>query len=198
MMANLETKSHRQPNAGVDQRGLRIAVVSAVGYGQTRLSAFDATLRRCGCHNYNLIPLSSVIPPAAEVVRCDRYDAPEAEYGHKLFVVKADVRSDVPGEVIAAGLGWLQESDGRGVFVEHEALATRGSGAALERSLAEQITASFCDLAAHRGLERTLEHVQLCVVSTRVTTQPACALVVAAYQTEGWRASHSEVGRVLS
>lgn len=187
MMSILETKSHRQPIADMDQRGLRIAVLSAVGVGQTPLSAFDAALWCCGIHSYNLLPLSSVIPPGSQVVVCDRYQAPETEYGHKLYVVKAEMRSDAPGAVIAAGLGWWQHHDGRGVFVEHEAAGESVSRAEMEKALTAQIAASLRDLACVRGVALAPDQARIHVVSTRVESLPACALVVAVYQAEAWR-----------
>lgn len=192
-MSILETKSHHQPSADVDHRGFLITVMSAVGAGQTPLSAFDAALHRCGVESYNLLVLSSVIPPSSEVVVCDRYQAPGAEYGHKLYVVKAEMRSHTHGAVIAAGLGWWQHHDGRGVFVEHEAAGEGVSPAEMEEALTVQITASLRDLARVRGVALTPNQVRMHVVSTRVESLPACALVVAVYQSEGWRgAARSE------
>src|SRR5262245_53159855 len=100
---------------------LTISVVAGTGVGNTMSSSFDAALRQCGVYDYNLLPLSSVVPPGSEVVLTDRYHTAPEEYGHRLYVVKADQRSDQPGQGIAAGIGWYQWGDGRGVFVEHEA-----------------------------------------------------------------------------
>lgn len=174
---------------------LRIAVVSAVGHGRTPLSAFDDALYAVGVHGYNLIILSSVIPTAAEVVEADRYDAPDDHYGHKLFVVRAEARSAVPGAVAAAGLGWLHGADGAGVFVEHHAVATAGSRAALEDELAADIVASLSDLATRRNLGFAPDRVRSRIVSASVTSGPVCALVLACYQAEGWHQSGSRSGR---
>lgn len=166
--------------------GLHIVVSGGIGEGHTPLSAFDAALFQCGVHNYNLIPLSSVIPPGARVAAGARYQGPAHEYGHRLFVVKAEIRAAERGTVIAAGLGWLQWGDGRGVFVEHE---LRGSGSCpcdLKQTLAGRITESLRDLAQVRGVAFTTEAVCTHIVATRVDSRPACALVVAVYQADGW------------
>lgn len=165
---------------------LKITVVAGVAEGQTSLSAFDAALWRCGVHNYNLLALSSVIPPASDVVHCDRYQAPVCEHGHKLYAVKAEMRSAAPGVAIAAGLGWLQWGDGRGVFVEHEMLGRGHSCAELEGELSDLILTSLRDLAQVRGVEFVAEQSGSQVVSTRVESRPACALVLAAFRAEGW------------
>jgi arginine decarboxylase len=166
---------------------LRIAVMSAIGHGATTLSAFDDALCSCGLGNYNHLLLSSVIPPRSTVVLAARHDAPDAEFGHRLFAVEADVRSAERGASIAAGLGWLQWGDGRGVFVEGHRQAPGSSCAALEAVLADELRASLRDLAVRRGVPFAPDRTQLRIVSTRVDAKPACALVVAAYQADGWR-----------
>lgn len=87
---------------------MQIAMVSAVGHGRTLLSSSDDALRRCGVYNYNLIALSSIVPPQSTIVLTDHYDSPPDEYGYRLYVVKAEMQSDEPGRVIAAGIGWYQ------------------------------------------------------------------------------------------
>jgi arginine decarboxylase len=100
---------------------VRIPIVAGTGRGSTLLSAFDDALAECGVLNYNLIPLSSVIPPETEVVPLERFTSPPDEHGHRLYVVKAEMRSDQSGEVVGAAVGWYLWGDDRGVFVEHEA-----------------------------------------------------------------------------
>ena len=176
-------------------RHLKIAVVVGVGRGETPLSAFDKALWRCGVHDYNLLALSSVIPPGSEVVICDRYQAPGVEYGHRLYVVKAEMRSQVPGATIAAGLGWWQRDDGRGVLVEHEVSDQDASPAETEGALSEQIAASLRGLASVRGVALTPDQVLMHVFSTRVESLPTCVLVLAVYQAEGWPSDSSATER---
>jgi arginine decarboxylase len=164
-----------------------IEVVAAIGTGQTLLSAFDAALFRCGAHDRNLIPLSSVIPPGAAVAVADRYAASRGEFGDKQYVVMAEARSAMPGAILTAGVGWLQWGDGRGVFVEHEAESTAVPCDAIEAALARQIRLSLRDLAARRQVPFTEERLGSRIISARVDRQPTCALVLAVYQQEGWR-----------
>jgi arginine decarboxylase len=187
------TEQVEQPRSDVhgldsrEQSRLQIAVVASIGQGQTPLSAFDAALWRCGVHGYNLLSLSSVVPPGSQIVACDHYQAPAAEHGHKLYVVKAEMRSEEPGAVIAAGLGWLQYGDGRGVFVEHELHESHGDCAAVERALTGQIMASLSDLAARRNVEFVAELAGSCITVTRVEREPKSAIAIAVYQSEAWR-----------
>jgi arginine decarboxylase len=161
-----------------------IAVVAGVGRGATLLSSFDDALRRCGVHNYNLIPLSSVIPPRSVVVRRDRYATPADEHGHRLYVVKADMRSDRPGQVIAAGIGWYQWGDGGGVFVEHEAVGVRQE--AVEADLECRIRRSLQDLCAFREIPFDQRSIGCAVSLAEVSDLPTTALVLGVYRSEGW------------
>ena len=92
-----------------------------MGEGPTKLAAFDAALCDAGVANFNLIYLSSVIPPHSDIqVSVDGSVRVEGEWGDRLYVVMAEQRTDVMGEEAWAGVGWVQqEHDGRGLFVEH-------------------------------------------------------------------------------
>ncbi|MFN8591102.1 MAG: pyruvoyl-dependent arginine decarboxylase [Thermomicrobiales bacterium] len=163
-----------------------IAVAGGIGEGQTLLSAFDAALWACGVHDFNLIPLSSVIPPGSRVTRGDRYETPRQAFGHRLYVVKAESRSAEEGMVLAAGIGWWQWDDGRGVFVEHALQRTDQSRAAVVADLAAQITTSLGDLARRRGVAFVPERAEMQIASTVVRAMPTCALVLAVYEAAAW------------
>src|SRR5688572_29196997 len=95
--------ARRRPRT--ERHSMKINVVAAVGRGQTLLSSFDDALYRCGVHNFNLLALSSVIPPGSEIITETGCDAPvNGEHGDRLYVVKAEARSDRAGEAVAAGI----------------------------------------------------------------------------------------------
>ena len=79
-----------------------------------------------GVANYNLLCLSSVIPPHARIVRTRRTTPPD-EYGRRLYVVLSQMRQTRRGRHAHAGIGWIQhEATGRGLFVElHDSDRTR-------------------------------------------------------------------------
>jgi arginine decarboxylase len=158
--------------------------VDGVGRGPTLLSAFYAALFACGVCNYNLIPLSSIIPPGSEVVPSERFVSAGDEHGHRLYVVEAEMRSERPGLVVAAGIGWYQWGDGRGVFVEHE---TSGpSRDAASGKLDDLIWHSLRDLCADRAVEFRPEQMRPRTVCAEVGEEPTSALVLAVYQAPGW------------
>lgn len=163
---------------------MTIPVVSGIGRGTTLLSSFDAALYRCGTHNYNLIPLSSVIPPAAEVIIADRYCAGSNEHGHRLYVVKADVRSDEAGKVIGAGIGWYQWGDGRGVFVEHTVIGSSREAVAAE--LDHRMCRSLRDLCDARDVSFHEQRLRSKIEIAEVDDRPTAVLVLAVYQSQRW------------
>lgn len=163
---------------------MKIVVTSGFGQGKTKLSAFDAALKSAGVQNYNLIYLSSIIPPKAKVVKKSKYSAPKGEYGHRLYVVRAEIRSDRTGRYIAAGLGWYQNGDGSGVFVEHEEEGETKE--AVRMNLERQIIDSLRDLCKFRGFPFHESHAQLSVSIGAVESQASSAIVAAVYQSQGW------------
>ena len=154
---------------------MRIFVAAGSGQGSTALAAFDAALAQAGIANYNLIVLSSVIPPGAEVVLAPFPSQPE-EWGRRLYVVMAEQREVLPGREAWAGLGWVQQPDGRGLFVEHAGQSRE----AVEGS----IRASLGDLVERRP--GSWGEVHLLTHGVRCQDRPVCALVVAGYLAQPW------------
>ncbi len=169
-----------------------IKVVSAVGEGDTKLAAFDNALQRMGVSNYNLIYLSSIIPPDSRVTKIGKYITPPGEFGHRLYVVRADVRSETPGNAIAAGVGWYQLEGGRGFFVEHsneQKMKTETSEMTAEQLAdltKEQITTTLHDMCMFRHIVFEPNKVHTAISYAEVHDKPVCALSMAVYQSQGW------------
>jgi arginine decarboxylase len=152
-----------------------IRLSTGVGHGPTTLSAFDAALFEAGIGDANLIPLSSVIPPGADVVEKE----PEpGGWGDRLYVVLAEQRTETLGEEAWAGIGWVQEPDGqrRGLFVEHHGFS--------EAEVRNQIQASLESMQAYRP--QVFGPIQSVVRGARCTGTPVCALVAATYVSQPW------------
>lgn len=162
---------------------MNIIISSGKGIGKTLLSAFDGALFDAGVSNYNLLVLSSIIPPGC-VIKQQKFKTPDAEYGHKLYVVMSEKRSRESGRYIGAAVGWCQETDGRGVFVEHHII--ENSEDAARSQLEDEVKKSLSDLCHLRGYTFSKDKMNLKMSVMKVTDTPACALVVAVYQSESW------------
>lgn len=162
-----------------------IYVVCGVGTGRTTLSAFDGALKDAGVLNYNLITLSSIIPPGSKVAKIRRYRTPKVEYGHKLYVVKAEIRSHEVGKFLAAGIGWYQfGEDRRGVFVEHEIIGE--TKVAVESEITLRIKNSLKDLCENRNIKFSEGKVKSAIAITQIANHATSVLALAVFQAEGW------------
>lgn len=161
-----------------------ISVVKGQGTGKTTLSAFDAALKDAGVCNYNLIQLSSIIPPGSKVQKERIFPTLREEFGYKLYVVKAEIRSEEVGKYIAAGIGWYQLSDGRGFFVEHEIKGE--TQIAVESEINLRITNSLKDMCKFRGVTFHQSDLKSTVSMTQIKDHPTSVLAIAVYQSEGW------------
>lgn len=154
---------------------LDITVRTSAGSGRTLLAAFDDALMSAGAGNFNLVPLSSVIPAQSTVRRAS--GPLPGRHGDRLYCVMARAWAEHPGETAWCGLGWVRAEDGRGLFVEHH-----GGSAAM---VVEQIHLSLGDMCARREEDfGTIEHV---VASVHCVDRPVCALALAAYQVTSWK-----------
>jgi len=92
---------------------MKISITSGKAEGQTKLNAFDNALLDAGIGNINLIKVSSIIPPGAEMV-----EIPEFEAGDMVKCVLAQVTSNKAGDKISA-LVAVATSNDLGCVVEH-------------------------------------------------------------------------------
>lgn len=153
-----------------------ISVRTAVGEGRTLLSAYDAALRAAGVADLNLLVLSSVIPPGSVVTRSEDPRPLPSRHGDRLYCVQSVAHADHPGEVVAAGVGWVVDPERGGLFVEHHG----GTAASVE----EQIRLSLDDMSRGRGTH--FGEVQTAVATAHCTSVPVCALAIATYTVVGW------------
>jgi arginine decarboxylase len=126
--------------------------------------------------NYNLLCLSSVIPPRAEIVRGGRR-TPAEDFGRRLYVVMSQMREGRPEQSAHAGIAWIQNAQTKcGLFVElhgsYRARLDRDWGATLE------------EMRRRRSIPFGPMHSE--IASVVCVERPVCALVVAVYGSEPW------------
>lgn len=142
---------------------VKYTLVAASAEGPTRLNAFDHALLAAGIGNLNLLKVSSILPPGAQLV--ERLSIPPGSltptaYGH--------ITSEDAGEYISAAVAVGLAPDSFGVIMEfsgrcreavarervaymaEQALATRGLAPAniLVRSTECQVEKCACAFAA--------------------------------------------------
>ena len=156
---------------------MKITVISGTGVGPTELAAFDHALVNAGVANFNLIYLSSVVPPESNVVDSSTHVIPEGKWGDRLYVVIAQKRTSRRNQEVWAGIGWMQDESGKGLLVEHE-----GHN---EQEVKDDIKNSLKALAENRGMK--FGRVGMKVVGKKCVALPVCALVVAVYESSSWK-----------
>lgn len=165
-----------------------IIIRSSVGVGSTDLSSFDDALIRCGIGNYNIIRLSSVIPPNSKITveEIPSFDkdiqrdnvVSGGTWGDRLYVVYASCIANKPGQKAYSAVGWIQNPiDGRGLFVEHHAESRDTVEGLVNDSLNDLLRAR--DMAPHA--------INMVIAEAECTDSPKCAFVTAVYQDDPWR-----------
>ena len=98
------------------------AITAGHAEGGTSLNAFDNALLAAGIGNINLIKVSSILPPDVPVI-----DLPKIAPGALVPTAYAAITSEVPGETIAAAVGYAVPDDParNGVLMEFHGQATR-------------------------------------------------------------------------
>lgn len=156
---------------------MKIQITQGVGSGPTQLAAFDKALNEAGVANFNLIYLSSVVPPNSKIINTKQPKI-DGEWGDKLYIVKAEQRTSKRHEEAWAGIGWVQDpKTGKGLFVEHEGHT--------KAEVVGNINASLSALSKHRRTK--FGPINMKVVGIQCQDQPVCALVVAVFESEPWK-----------
>lgn len=157
---------------------MHIQVSKGIGSGLTELAAFDQALVNAGAANFNLIYLSSVLPPNSQVKISNDALTPSGKWGDRLYVVMAQKRVSQRNQEAWAGIGWIQDPKTRqGLLVEHEGHS--------EDEVKADIHHSLQALSHNRQME--FDRPQMLIAGTRCADLPACALVVAVFESDTWR-----------
>ena len=156
---------------------LDIVITCGTGQAPTELAAFDAALHEAGVAHFNLIRLSSLIPPGSRITTPQHRQPLSGGWGDRLYAVYAEHRVSSPGRRACAGLGWIVSEDtGAGVLVEHH-----GDD---ETAVETQLKATMDDLATRRPGRYGLQSWR--ISSIACDADPVAAVVLAAFRVEPW------------
>ncbi len=103
--------------------------------GYTQLNAFDGALLQAGVGDANLMKMSSIIPPGCRFVEPCSLPA-----GALVPAAYAEITSDLPGEVISAGVAAAYPSDENhpGLIMEYSASGHKEDIEAIVRRMASE------------------------------------------------------------
>jgi len=104
-------------------------LVSGASDGYTPLNAFDAALLQAGIGNTNIVKMSSIVPP-----HCQRISPISLPPGALVPAAYACITSDVPGEIISAGVAIAlpEDENQNGLIMEYSA---KGEGRKIEETV---------------------------------------------------------------
>lgn len=176
MTTSLSKSSGGEPAVAGPESALTIRVSRGVGTGPTRLAAFDHALRSAGVADFNLVRLSSVIPPHSVVLETELAQQIRGGHGDLLYCVYADAYSSTPGESAWAGMTWAQDGSGAGLFAEHSGWSERDVRRELRHTLDAMIA----------GREPGYRRCGTVLSSIDCTARPVCAIVLASYRCVAW------------
>jgi arginine decarboxylase len=155
---------------------MKIYLTVGRGDGPTPLAAFDNAMYDARVGNYNLIHLSSVIPPYSTIERAPFVGEPK-DYGDRLYVVLASQTQTEVGKWAWAGLAWTQEpSTLRGLFVEQHSFS--------EEEVRRNLDLTIKSLINRRPYD--YGPIEMEVAGIECKGEPVCVMVVAAYKSLGW------------
>ncbi|HVP25423.1 MAG TPA: arginine decarboxylase, pyruvoyl-dependent [Methanomicrobiales archaeon] len=127
----------------------KIFFTKGVGIHKDKLASFELALRKAGIEKFNLVHVSSILPPGCKQVPADE-GLKMLQPGQIVFVVMARSDTNEPNRLISAAIGLARPSspDEYGYLSEHH---TFGETAEKSGEYAEDLAATM--LATTLGIE---------------------------------------------
>ncbi len=127
----------------------KMFLTKGVGVHKDRLASFEAALRDAGIEKYNLVYVSSILPPNCRLIPRDE-GIKELKAGQILFVVMARSETNEPNRLVSSAIGIAvpKDSNTYGYLSEHHA---HGETAKKSGEYAEDLAATM--LASTMGIE---------------------------------------------
>lgn len=145
-------------------------VTSGAGTGSTPLNAFDKALLNAGIGNFNLIKVSSVLPPLANVYSLSELNELQLPApGQIVPCVYNSFFGDIPGTVISSAIAVAKPLSGKhnGMIFESGNMVDEDT---IRKLVSEMVTESM-DVR-----EYGLSEIVLCSTSLRVEKQIGCVI----------------------
>ena len=148
----------------------KVFLTSGVGVNSDPLISFELALRDAGIEKFNLVPVSSILPPGCKIVERGE-GLKELIPGQIVFCVMAKITSCEEGKRIFASIGAAipPSPSSIGYIAEHTGFGDEGEGGRYAETLAATMLESASGVKPARVLSKT--------ASARVTS---CTTAVAA------------------
>lgn len=154
---------------------MKLVVTKGSGTGPTKLLAFHKALEQAKISNFNLIYLSSIVPKNSTIIE-EKPNLEKYEYGSKLYVVMSKIIAAQKGEEAWAGICWLQEKDGKGLFFEYT-----GSS---KNEVENLINITFEEIKK----DETKKYSHGFIINgSKCKDFPICSLVTVVFENEDWK-----------
>jgi arginine decarboxylase len=125
-------------------RAAEIFLTKGVGRHKEKLASFEMALRKAGLATFNLVRVSSILPPGARTIS-KRTGLSKLADGQIVFVVMSDNATNEPHRLIAASVGIARPKDQQkyGYLSEHHSFGEReGIAGDYAEDLAAQMLAT--------------------------------------------------------
>jgi arginine decarboxylase len=131
----------------------RIFLTKGVGVHKDKLASFEQALRKAGIEKYNLVNVSSILPPKCKIISKEE-GVKLLKPGQVIFVVMAKNSTDEPNRLVSAAIGIAKpaDKDEYGYLSEHHSF---GETARKSGEYAEDLAATM--LASTLGIEFSSE-----------------------------------------
>jgi arginine decarboxylase len=149
----------------------KAAVTAGHAEGMTPLNAFDNALLAAGIGNINLVRVSSIVPPEADMVAL-----PRIKPGALIPTAYAAITSRVPGELISAAVGYALPHDRSkaGVIMEYHDKAPKAEAERVIRQMLEeafQVRGETMRESAVVAAEHRVERIGCAVAAVTLLTE---------------------------
>lgn len=126
---------------GIDFVPKKVFFVKGVGVHKDRLASFELALRDAGIQKCNLVYVSSIFPPGANIIS-PKEGLKQLKAGQITYCVMARVETNEPNRLIAAAIGLAIPNDKKayGYLSEHHSYGEKGAKAG---EYAEDLAASM-------------------------------------------------------
>jgi arginine decarboxylase len=150
-----------------------------VGKHKTRLQSFESALREAGIERFNLVRVSSILPPHCRVIPRSR-GLKKLHAGQIVHVVLAEESTNEPSRLVGAGVGLAVPAEGAqyGYIAEHHGFGMKRTKLSdFVEDMAATMLATTLDIEfdpeTHYDERKEVYHMSGKIVHTRACVQTA-------------------------